>query len=56
MPHINAKNRRYLYRVANAALAVAVGYQVIDGNTAALWLVLINALLGLADANVDTDV
>lgn len=44
--------RRWLYRVGNAALLVAVGYAVINGEEAALWGLLLNALLGLADANV----
>jgi hypothetical protein len=44
--------RRYMYRVANAGLAVAVGYGAITGNESMLWLLLVNALLGLADANV----
>lgn len=43
--------RRWLYRVANAAVAVVVAYGVIDGNMAAMWLLLVNAILGLADAN-----
>lgn len=46
--------RQWAYRVANAALALAVGYRVVEGDHAALWLILINALLGLADANVPT--
>jgi len=41
-----------MYRVANAGLAVAVGYGAITGNESMLWLLLVNALLGLADANV----
>lgn len=49
---ITPNHRRWLYGVANAALALAVGYRVVDGDTAALWLVFINALLGLAQANV----
>ena len=46
--------RRYIYRVANAATLVAVGYGVLTGQEAALWGLLINAVLGLADANVET--
>lgn len=48
----SAKVRQWLYRVANAAVAVVVAYGLIDGNMAAMWLLLVNALLGLADANV----
>lgn len=44
--------RRWMYRVANAGLAVAVGYGVLNGQESMLWLLLFNALLGLADANV----
>jgi len=44
-----------MYRVANAGLAVAVGYGVLNGNESTLWLLLVNALLGLADANVAQD-
>lgn len=46
------RQRRYVYRIANAALLIAVGYRVIDGETAALWLLLVSAVLGLADVNV----
>ena len=49
---LTPKRRRYLYRVANAGLAVAVGYKVLDGQESALWLLLVNAALGMADANV----
>jgi hypothetical protein len=48
----SAKVRRWLYRVANAAVAVVVGYGLMEGNMAAVWLLLVSALLGLADANV----
>lgn len=44
--------RRYLYRVGNVGLLIAVGYGVLNGEMAALWGLLLNALLGLADANV----
>jgi hypothetical protein len=49
---IKPAHRRYLYRVANAGLALAVGYGVLNGEESALWLLAINAVLGLADANV----
>lgn len=45
--------RKYIYGVANAVLMLAIGYQVITGEMAALWLVLINAVLGLALVNVN---
>lgn len=47
--------RRWLYRVVNAGLAVAVGYGVVNGQESMLWLLLVNAALGLADANVAQD-
>lgn len=47
--------RKWMYRVANAGLAVAVGYGVVNGNESTLWLLLVNALLGLADVNVAQD-
>lgn len=52
---IKPTHRRYLYRVANAALAIAVGYGLVNGDQSALWLLAINAVLGLADANVGPD-
>lgn len=45
--------RRYAYGIANAALALAVGYNLMDGNESALWLLFINATLGMAQANVE---
>jgi len=44
--------RRYLYRVANAAVGVLVIHGLVTGNQAAAWLILLNAVLGLADAKV----
>ncbi|WP_159795618.1 hypothetical protein [Puerhibacterium puerhi] len=51
----SAKTRRYLYRVGNAAVAVAVGYGLLNGEEGALWGLLLNALLGLADANTPAE-
>lgn len=48
----SATVRRYLYRVGIAGVAVAVGYGLLTQEFAVLWLVLLAALLGLADANV----
>lgn len=50
------KGRKWLYKVLLAAVAVAVGYGLITGESAALWGTLIAALIGfpLADSNVDT--
>lgn len=48
----SATARRYLYRVGIAGVAVAVGYGLLTQEYAVLWVVLLGALLGLADANV----
>lgn len=45
-------HRRYVYRVANAFLAAAVVYGLATGEKAAAALLVVNAVLGLADANV----
>ena len=46
------KVRRYIYNVLNAGLLVAVGYGVVNDQEAALWLLLVNAALGMAAAKV----
>lgn len=46
------QRRRYIYRVTNAGLLVAVGYGALTGEESTLWLLAVNAVLGLADANV----
>lgn len=48
----NRKTRLWIYNVANAGLLVAVGYSVVTGEEAALWGLLVNAVLGMAAANV----
>ena len=53
MPAINAKHRRYLYRLANAVVGILVVKGVMSHDESSLWLLFINALLGLADANVN---
>lgn len=50
MPSANV--RRWLYRVGNAALGVAVVYGLVNGEEAAAWGLVLNALLFMADANV----
>jgi hypothetical protein len=50
----SATTRRWLYRVGNAALGVAVVYGLANGEEAAAWGLLLNALLLMADANVPT--
>lgn len=49
---MSPRTRRRVYRIANAGLGVAVAYNVVQGNEAAAWLLLVNATLGLADAHV----
>lgn len=46
--------RRRLYRIANAGLGVAVVYGIVQGDEAAAWLFLVNAVLFVADAHVPT--
>jgi len=46
------KNRRYSYRVVNAVVAAFVVYGVLNGEQSAAILLVANAALGLADANV----
>jgi hypothetical protein len=43
--------RRWIYNVANAGLLITVGYGVFTGEQAALWGLLVNAVLGMAAAN-----
>lgn len=47
--------RRYVYRIATAGLAVAGVYGLVDGEQAAAWLLVVAAVTGMADANVDPD-
>lgn len=54
MIHVE-KYRAYIYRVATAAAAVAVGYGILTDDKATLWLGVINAAVGgLATANTTT--
>lgn len=52
---LTPRRRRWIYRLANTGLGVAVVYKLVDGEQAAAWLLLVNAALGLADANVPAD-
>lgn len=47
----DASKRKYVYRIANVALLIAVAYGFVAVDKSALWLLLINAVLGLADTN-----
>lgn len=44
--------RKWIYGIANAGVGVAVVYGIMNGEEAAAWGLLINAVLGLAQANV----
>lgn len=47
--------RRWLYRITAAALGVAAVYGVLDGTKIAALLVLVAAVLGVADRNVNQE-
>lgn len=53
MKNPSPKTRKYLYRVVNALLAAAVVYGLVNGDQSAALLLVANAALGLADANVE---
>ena len=44
--------RKYLYAVTIAAVAVLVGYDVISGEAAPLWLALAAAVLGIVGGSM----
>lgn len=46
------KRRRYIYRVVNACIGAAVVYGLASGEEAAALGLVVNAVLGMADANV----
>lgn len=46
--------RRWAYRTGVAAIALLVGYGILEEEHALLWVALLAPLLGLADANVPT--
>lgn len=47
--------RLWIYNILNALLGVAVVYGVVNGEEAMAWLLVINAALGMAAANVPQD-
>lgn len=51
----SAKARRWIYNIGNAALGVTVVYGVVNGEEAAAWGLVLNALLGMAAANTPDD-
>jgi len=46
--------RAYIYRVLTAAVPLTTAYGIIDQRTAALWLGVIGALLGIGLASMNT--
>jgi len=46
--------RAYIYRVLTAAVPLVTAYGIIDQRTAALWLGVIGALLGIGLASINT--
>jgi hypothetical protein len=52
MQNPTATQRRYIYRLVNALVAAAVLYGLLNGDQSAAFLLIANAALGLADANV----
>lgn len=52
----SAKARRWMYNIGNAALGVVVVYGVVNGEEAAAWALLLNAMLGMAAMNTPGEV
>ena len=46
--------RAYIYRVLTAAVPLVTAYGIIDQRTAALWVGVIGALLGIGLASMNT--
>ncbi len=56
-PHMSLKDevtRAWVYRVLTAAVPLVTAYGIIDQRTAALWLGVIGALLGIGLASMNT--
>lgn len=56
-PHMSLKDevtRAWIYRVLTAAVPLITAYGIIDQRTAALWLGVIGALLGIGLASMNT--
>lgn len=51
MRNPSLKTRKYIYRLVNLGVGILVFKKVTSGEEAALWLLLINGALGLADVN-----
>lgn len=50
------QKRRYIYRITNAAVLAAVVYGFVAVDKIAAIGLILNAVLGMADAKVDTNV
>ena len=50
----NEQTRAWIYRVLTAAVPLVTAYGIIDQRTAALWLGVIGALLGIGLASMNT--
>jgi hypothetical protein len=50
----NEHTRAYIYRVLTALVPLVTAYGIIDQRTAALWLGVIGALLGIGLASMNT--
>ena len=56
-PHMSLKDeatRAWIYRVLTAAVPLVTAYGIIDQRTAALWLGVIGALVGIGLASMNT--
>lgn len=49
------RTRLWIYNVLNAGVGVAVVYGVVNDQEALAWLLVVNAVLGMAAANVPQD-
>jgi len=45
---LNRTNRAWLYGISAAVIALLVGYDIIGGEQAPLWLAVVGGLLGVA--------
>lgn len=52
MPTLNEQTRAYIYRLVVAAMAVAVGYGLLEKEDVDVWLQVVTAVLGLLSAGL----
>ncbi|WP_206516045.1 hypothetical protein [Nocardioides pantholopis] len=55
LPELTPARRRWLYDVGIAAVALAVVYALVDGETADAWIAVLGAALGVARSNVPSE-